>query len=108
MSNKLLEKHLDLYSSQLKTRKLWNILILFLLTISFLISSTIIDFNFSNIVNSRRLEGASTITQQVAKNFLLTSDVSLSRKIKEAILEFRIEKTLSKQRILELYLNEIY
>jgi len=51
MSNKLLEKHLDLYSSQLKTRKLWNILILFLLTISFLISSTIIDFNFSNIVN---------------------------------------------------------
>ena len=51
MNNKLLEKHLDLYSSQLKTRKLWNILVVFLLTISFLISSTIIDFNFSNIVN---------------------------------------------------------
>jgi len=64
--------------------------------------------NIENIISGSRLEGASTITQQVAKNFLLTSDVSLSRKIKEAILAFRIEKTLSKQRILELYLNEIY
>ena len=52
--------------------------------------------------------GASTITQQVAKNFLLTNEVSLERKIKEAILAIRIERTLSKDRILELYLNEIY
>ncbi len=64
--------------------------------------------NISNIVSSRRLEGASTITQQVAKNFLLTNEVSLNRKIKEAILAFRIERALSKERILELYLNEIY
>ena len=64
--------------------------------------------NFSNIINSRRLEGASTITQQVAKNFLLTNEVSLNRKIKEAILAFRIERALSKERILELYLNQIY
>ena len=64
--------------------------------------------NVSNIATSRRLEGASTITQQVAKNFLLTNEVSLNRKIKEAILAFRIERTLSKERILELYLNQIY
>ena len=64
--------------------------------------------NISNIVLSRRLEGASTITQQVAKNFLLTNEVSLNRKIKEAILAFRIERALSKERILELYLNQIY
>ena len=64
--------------------------------------------NISNIVSSRRLEGASTITQQVAKNFLLTNEVSLNRKIKEAILAFRIERALSKERILELYLNQIY
>jgi len=64
--------------------------------------------NISNIVTSKRLEGASTITQQVAKNFLLTNEVSLNRKIKEAILAFRIERTLSKERILELYLNQIY
>ena len=64
--------------------------------------------NISNIKNSKRLEGASTITQQVAKNFLLTNEVSLNRKIKEAILAFRIERTLSKERILELYLNQIY
>ena len=61
--------------------------------------------NISNIASSRRLEGASTITQQVAKNFLLTNEVSLNRKIKEAILAFRIERALSKERILELYLN---
>ena len=54
------------------------------------------------------MEGASTITQQVAKNFLLTSEVSLKRKIKEAILAFRIERAYSKQRIMELYLNQIY
>jgi penicillin-binding protein 1A len=64
--------------------------------------------NISNIIYSRRLEGASTITQQVAKNFLLTNEVSLNRKIKEAILAFRIERALSKERILELYLNQIY
>ncbi|MDA7713872.1 PBP1A family penicillin-binding protein [Candidatus Pelagibacter sp.] len=64
--------------------------------------------NISNVLASRRLEGASTITQQVAKNFLLTNEVSLNRKIKEAILAFRIERALSKERILELYLNQIY
>ena len=64
--------------------------------------------NFKNIVNNKRLEGASTITQQVAKNFLLTNEVSLKRKIKEAILAFRIEKAYTKEKILELYLNQIY
>ncbi|MEK9959771.1 MAG: transglycosylase domain-containing protein, partial [Pelagibacteraceae bacterium] len=64
--------------------------------------------NIQNVITGQRLEGASTITQQVAKNFLLSSDVSLARKVKEAILAFRIEKSLSKNRILELYLNEIY
>ncbi len=64
--------------------------------------------NFKNILSGRRLVGASTITQQVAKNFLLTSDVTIERKIKEAILAFRIERALEKNRILELYLNEIY
>jgi penicillin-binding protein 1A len=64
--------------------------------------------NISNIFASRRLEGASTITQQVAKNFLLSNEVSLNRKIKEAILALRIERALSKERILELYLNQIY
>ena len=64
--------------------------------------------NTKNLMTSKRLEGASTITQQVAKNFLLTNEVSLNRKIKEAILAFRIERALSKERILELYLNQIY
>ncbi|MDC0151219.1 transglycosylase domain-containing protein, partial [Candidatus Pelagibacter sp.] len=64
--------------------------------------------NIKNVMTSRRLEGASTITQQVAKNFLLTNEISLNRKIKEAILAFRIERALSKERILELYLNQIY
>jgi len=64
--------------------------------------------NFKNIADGKRLEGASTITQQVAKNFLLTNEMSLKRKIKEAILAFRIEKAYSKERILELYLNQIY
>ena len=64
--------------------------------------------NISNIKNQKRLEGASTITQQVAKNFLLSNEVSFNRKIKEAILAFRIERALTKQRILELYLNQIY
>ena len=64
--------------------------------------------NIKNILSDKRLEGASTITQQVAKNFLLTNEVSIKRKIKEAILAFRIEKAYSKKRILELYLNQIY
>ena len=64
--------------------------------------------NFQNILNNKRLEGASTITQQVAKNFLLTNEISFKRKVKEAILAFRIEKAYSKKRILELYLNQIY
>ena len=64
--------------------------------------------NISNVIASKRLEGASTITQQVAKNFLLTNEVSFNRKLKEAILAFRIERALSKERILELYLNQIY
>ena len=64
--------------------------------------------NIFNFIYSRRLEGASTITQQVAKNFLLTNEVSIDRKIKEAILAFRIERVLTKKRIIELYLNQIY
>jgi len=64
--------------------------------------------NIFNLINSNRLEGASTITQQVAKNFLLSNEISLDRKVKEAILAFRIERVLSKERILELYLNQIY
>ena len=61
-----------------------------------------------NYGSGRRPQGASTITQQVAKNFLLTNEVSFQRKIKEALLALRIERTYSKQKILELYLNEIY
>jgi penicillin-binding protein 1A len=61
-----------------------------------------------NIFQHKRLEGASTITQQVAKNFLLNSDVKFSRKIREAILAIRIDATYPKDKILELYLNEIY
>ncbi len=64
--------------------------------------------NLINIGRGRRPVGASTITQQVAKNFLLTNEVSVERKIKEAILAFRIEQAFSKHRILELYLNEIF
>ena len=64
--------------------------------------------NLKNLNENKRLEGASTITQQVAKNFLLTPEVSINRKIKEAILAFRIERAYSKERILELYLNQIY
>ena len=64
--------------------------------------------NVRNSFSNKRLEGASTITQQVAKNFLLTNEVSLQRKIKEAILAFRIERAYSKERIMELYLNQIY
>lgn len=61
-----------------------------------------------NFGSNRRPQGASTITQQVAKNFLLTNEVSFARKIKEALLAMRIERAYSKDRILELYLNEIY
>ena len=61
-----------------------------------------------NYGSNRRPQGASTITQQVAKNFLLTNEVSFTRKIKEALLALKIERTYSKQKILELYLNEIY
>ena len=52
--------------------------------------------------------GASTITQQVVKNFLLSNEISFERKIKEIILAIRIEKVLTKNYILELYLNDIY
>jgi penicillin-binding protein 1A len=61
-----------------------------------------------NYGSGRRPQGASTITQQVAKNFLLSSEVSWTRKIKEALLAMKIERAFSKERILELYLNEIY
>ena len=63
--------------------------------------------NVKNYGSNRRPVGASTITQQVAKNFLLTSEQSYERKIKEALLSMRIEQTFSKDEILELYLNEI-
>lgn len=63
--------------------------------------------NLQNIGSNRRPVGASTITQQVAKNFLLSSDQTYERKIREMILAFRIEQAYSKDRILELYLNEI-
>lgn len=66
-----------------------------------------IDF-LQNYGRNKRAQGASTITQQVAKNFLLTNERSLDRKIKEALLALRIERAYSKDRILELYLNEIY
>lgn len=64
--------------------------------------------NFKNRASGRRQIGASTITQQVAKNFLLTNEVSYERKIREAILAYRMESSLSKDRLLELYLNEIF
>ncbi|MEJ2431666.1 MAG: penicillin-binding protein 1A [Pseudolabrys sp.] len=61
-----------------------------------------------NYGSGRHPQGASTITQQVAKNFLLTNKVTFTRKIKEALLALKIERTYSKDKILELYLNEIY
>lgn len=64
--------------------------------------------NIKNYGSGRRPAGASTITQQVAKNFLLSSELSVMRKVKEALLATRIEQAFSKQHILELYLNEIY
>ena len=63
---------------------------------------------YRHFVLGQRLVGASTITQQVAKNFLLTNERSFRRKLKEAILAIRIERAFSKEKILELYLNEIY
>jgi hypothetical protein len=63
-------------------------------------------YDHGGIDSNRRPQGASTITQQVAKNFLLTNEVSFSRKIKEALLAMRIERAYSKDRILELYLNK--
>ena len=64
--------------------------------------------NFEHMHSDRRPMGASTITQQVAKNFLLTNELSVTRKVKEAILAFRLEQALTKDRILELYLNGIF
>ncbi len=64
--------------------------------------------NIENFGRDRRPVGASTITQQVAKNMLLTNEVSFARKIKEAILAVRIERAFTKDRIMELYLNEIF
>jgi penicillin-binding protein 1A len=64
--------------------------------------------NVRNANSSKRLVGASTITQQVAKNFLLSSDRTIERKLKEALLALRIEQAFSKDQILELYLNKIY
>src|SRR6476661_6568041 len=66
-------------------------------------------FNYAqNFGSNRHPQGASTITQQVAKNFLLSNEVSFQRKIKEALLALKMERTYSKEKILELYLNEIY
>jgi penicillin-binding protein 1A len=65
-------------------------------------------YDLTHMGEGRRPIGASTITQQVAKNMLLDNQVSLSRKVKEAILAMRIDRVLTKQRVLELYLNEIY
>ena len=64
--------------------------------------------NILKTFTNKRLEGASTITQQVAKNFLLTNEISYTRKIKEIIIALRMEKVLEKEQIMELYLNEIY
>jgi penicillin-binding protein 1A len=64
--------------------------------------------NLKNVGRDRHPMGASTITQQVAKNMLLSNEVSLARKVREIILAMRLEKSLSKDRILELYLNEIF
>ena len=72
------------------------------------IRAVVINLRNKGMGAERRPVGASTITQQVAKNFLLTNEVSLARKAKEAILAFRIERAFNKDHILELYLNEIY
>ena len=64
--------------------------------------------NLTRLMADRRPVGASTITQQVAKNFLLSNEVTIERKIKEALLAFRMERAFTKDQILELYLNQIY
>ena len=64
--------------------------------------------NLDRLIDDRRPVGASTITQQVAKNFLLSNEVTIERKVKEALLAFRIEQAFTKDQILELYLNQIY
>ncbi|MCF8462391.1 MAG: penicillin-binding protein 1A [Rickettsiaceae bacterium] len=64
--------------------------------------------NIINLTQNKRIRGGSTITQQVVKNFLLTSERAFSRKIKEAILSYKISQVFSKEKILELYLNQIY
>ncbi len=64
--------------------------------------------NIGNILRGRRLEGGSTITQQVAKNILLSSEQKIERKLREMLVTLRIEKAFTKDHILELYLNEIY
>ena len=64
--------------------------------------------NIGNYMEDRRLEGASTITQQVAKNFLLSSEVKVSRKVREAVLAMRIDSAFTKDQILELYMNQIF
>src|SRR3972149_3841300 len=63
---------------------------------------------YKNVIAGRIVQGGSTITQQVAKSFFLTSERKLSRKIREAIMAYRIEKNLNKEEILHLYLNQIY
>jgi penicillin-binding protein 1A len=64
--------------------------------------------NVLNLLRGKRLEGGSTITQQVAKNVLLGNEATMGRKLKEAILARKLEQTLTKEQILELYLNEIW
>ncbi|MEZ5872248.1 MAG: penicillin-binding protein 1A [Nitratireductor sp.] len=76
--------------------------------IDFMALGRAIATNARNFGTGRRQVGASTITQQVAKNFLLTNERSIDRKIKEAVLSLRIEQAYSKNKILELYLNEIF
>jgi len=73
-----------------------------------ILRSAVVDVKNIASGSGRRPKGASTITQQVARNFLLSNEVSLARKVKEAILAFRIEKAFTKDHILELYLNEIF
>ena len=76
--------------------------------IDFMALGRAVATNLKNLGTNRRQVGASTITQQVAKNFLLTNERSIDRKIKEAVLSLRIEQAYSKNKILELYLNEIF
>lgn len=71
------------------------------------IARAVID-NIGNMISGRRVVGGSTITQQVAENFFLSNEVSLTLKLREALLAIRIEEAFSKDRILELYLNQIY